>query len=277
MEAATSDRRSAALRTAGWLLAMVIILLAVAWVQRPDGHVHIYFLDTPGDAFLVQAPSGRCVLIDGGSDPALLATLLGRIMPFWRRDLAAVVLTSADGAHMPGQVAALARYRPDMAFTTPEMESGGTAREWRRLVDLLETPVRALRPGTRLDLGGGASLRVLAAVPGDEGGAVLLITYGATRAIIHGGGKLGDAAANQAAGTSLNALAYPWQRDLDTPLLAALRPRAIIFTSAYESAAPVLLSYAERRRFSPNLYHEKNDGTVDFVSDGRRTWIETER
>jgi hypothetical protein len=269
--------RAVVLRAAPWLLMMVAFLLAVAWAQRPDGRLHIYFLDTPGDAILVQAPSGRFVLIDGGGDPALLATLLGRIMPFWRRDLAAVVLTSADGAHLPGQVAALARYRPDLALAPAGIATRGTAGEWRRLVGLLQVQPRALRPGTRLDLGGGASLRALGVASGDEGGAVLLIEYGATRAIIHGGGALGDAAADQAAGRPLSILAYPWQRELDTSLLADLRPRAIIFTSAYEAAAPALLSYAERREISPKLYHEKNDGTVELISDGRRAWLATER
>ncbi|MEI7645940.1 MAG: hypothetical protein WCJ55_16855 [Chloroflexales bacterium] len=275
MESASSDRRSTALRAAGWLLAMAVVLVGVAWVQRSDGRMHIYFLDTPGDAILVQAPSGRFALIDGGGDPALLTTLLGRIMPFWRRDLVAVVLTSADGAHMPGQVAALARYRPDAALAPPGLATGGSAGEWRRLVGLLGAQPRTMRPGVRLDLGGGASLRALAVAPGDEGGAVLLITYGATRAIIHGGGALGDAAADHAAGEPLAALAYPWQRELDTPLLADLRPQAIIFTSAYVAAAPALLSYADRRRRSPRLYHEANDGTVELISDGRNAWIES--
>jgi glyoxylase-like metal-dependent hydrolase (beta-lactamase superfamily II) len=261
----------------GWLLVMIVILLGVAWAQRPDGHLHVYFLETPGDAILVQAPSGRFVLIDGGGDPALLATLMGRIMPFWRRDLAAVVLTSADGAHLPGQAAALARYRPDVALAPPGLATRGTAGEWRRLVGLLQAQTRALRPGTRLDLGGGAGLRALAVAPGDQGGAVLLIEYGTTRAIIHGGGSLGDAAADKAAGKPLAALAYPWQRELDTALLADLRPKAIIFTSAYEAATPALLSYAERRDLSPSLYHEQNDGTVELISDGKRAWVETER
>ncbi|NTV62300.1 MAG: hypothetical protein HGA65_02025 [Oscillochloris sp.] len=269
--------QAVALKIAGWLGLMLVCLLAVAWVQRPDGRLHVYALDTPGDAILVQAPSGRFTLIDGGSEPTLLATLLGRRLPFWRRDLATVVLTRADSAHLPGQVAALARYRPDMALGPTELARGGTADEWRRLAQSAAVPLRTLRAGQRLGLGGGANLRVLGVAPGEEGGAVLLIEYGATRVLVHTGGPLGDSAATAAAGAPLAALIYPWQRELDTPLLAALRPQVLIFSSAYEAAAPALLSYAERRQFSPKLYHEKNDGTVELISDGRRFWCQTQR
>lgn len=266
---------SGALRVARWLALMLAVLGAAAYAQRPDGRLHIYFLDTPGDTLLIQAPSGRFTLVDGGADPTLLATTLGRVMPFWRRDLAAVVLTRADGGHMAGQVAALARYRPDVALGPPGMPAGGTAGEWRRLAGVSGARLGALRPGLRVDLGGGASLTVLGVSAGDEGGAALLVAYGAARVLVHGGGPAGDAAALRAAGPPLAALVYPWQRELDTPLLAALRPRAIIFSSAYEAAAPALLSYAERRRFSPALYHEKIDGTVELISDGRGAWFAT--
>lgn len=267
---------SGALRAARWLALILVCLGGVAWAQRPDGRLHVFFLDTPGDALLVQTPAGRFALIDGGSDPSLLATALGRRMPFWRRDLAALVLTSPDGAHMVGQVAALARYRPDLVLGPPGMPAGGTAGEWRRLVGDLGVPLRALRPGLRIDLGGGTALGVLGISAGDEGGAPLLITYGAARVLVHQGGPAGDTAAMQAAGP-LTAMIYPWQRELDTPLLHALRPQAMVFSSAYEAAEPALLSYAERRRFSPLLYHEKIDGTVELVSDGRRVWWATGR
>ena len=54
MDAPASDNSwSGLLKTAGWLAAMAFVLLSVAWAQRSDGRLHIYFLDTPGDAILV--------------------------------------------------------------------------------------------------------------------------------------------------------------------------------------------------------------------------------
>lgn len=250
----------------------LLVLVAAAWAQRPDGRLHLHLLPAPGDAILIQTPAGRFVLIDGGSDPSGLALLLGRGMPFWRRDLLAAVLTGG-GRRLPGQVAALARYSPAVALAPPGLGASGTAGEWRRLAGQSGAAVRPLRPGQRLELDG-ATLTVLGVAAGDDGGAVLLLTYGATRVLVHSGGPAGDRAA-RAAGGPVDLLLYPWQRELDPALVAALRPRAIAFTAAYEAEEPALLSYADRRRFSPRIYHPANDGAVTLLSDGRRASIAT--
>ncbi len=261
------------------LLVGVVVLLALAgaaWFQRPDGRLWLTVLPVPGDALLIRTPAGRHVLIDGGRDPGLLALLLGRSMPYWQRDLRAVILTRADGQRLPGQVAALSRFQTALALAPSDLGRGGLAGQWQRLTRDMGARVEVLQAGQRLDLDG-AMLEVLAANPGKHGGAVLLVRYGRTRALVHTGGAEGDAAAQRAATTSapLDLLVYPWQRPLDTPVIAALRPRAIVFSEAYEAPAPALLSYADRRRYSPRLYHPKNDGAVSLVSSGSVAWIET--
>ena len=120
----------------------LLLLLGAAWLQRPDGRLHVTLLPTPGDAILIETPGGRFALIDGGRDPAMLALLLGRELPFWRRDLLATVLTGADVQRLPGQVAAVARYRAGLALAPAELPRGGTAGEWRRLI----SAARARRP-----------------------------------------------------------------------------------------------------------------------------------
>lgn len=252
-------------------LACLLILAGVAWGQRPDGRLHLFVLGVPGDAFLIQTPAGRFVLIDGGRDPAALTLQLGRHLPFWRHDLLAVLLTAADGQRLPGQVAALARYSPAFALAPPELSARGTAGEWRRLVADQAQAAGTLRAGQALRLDG-ATLRVLHASEGEAGGAVLLITYGRTQVLLHSGGAEGDEAA-KGVKAPLDLLIYPWQRPLDTATLLALRPASIAFSQAHEAFAPALLSYAERRRFSPRLFHPANDGTIELVSDGRRVWF----
>lgn len=257
-------------------IACLLVLGAIAAAQRPDGRLHLYLLAVPGDAALVQTPAGRFVLIDGGGDPAQLTLELGRLMPFWRRDLGAAILTAPGGQRLPGNVAALARYRPELAMAPPGLGQAGFAGEWRRLAAETETVAVGLAQGQRIDLDG-ATLTVLGARGGDEGGAVLLLSYGATRALVHTGGVAGDPDAAHAAGRPLDLLVYPWQRELDSALIAELAPRAIVFSQAYEAPAPALLSYAARRAYSPQVFHPKADGPLEWVSDGRRSVLMTKR
>jgi hypothetical protein len=252
------------------LLYLLIIGIAAWWV-RPDGRLHITLLNTPGDAILIQTPTGAFILIDGGSDPTQLSSQLGSVLPFWQRRLDLVVLTAATGKRLPGQVAALARYDVRAALAPADLPRGGTASEWRRLIEQQGTRASPLRSGARYDLGG-AQLAVLAA---DTDGAVLLIRYGATQALFHTGSPQGDSAAASLAGTPIHLLAFPWQRELATAPVAQLRPQRIIFTNGYSVDEPALRSYAERQQYSPLIYHPKVDGQISWISDGRQTWVVT--
>ena len=252
------------------ILGLLSLLAIAAWLHWPDGRMHLYILETPGDAFVIQTPGGRFVLIDGGSDPARLTMLLGRLMPFWQRDLRAVLLTGTSGKRMIAQVAALARYQPAIVLAPPGLGGTGFAGEWRRLT--ATTPTQTLAPGQRIDLDG-VTLTVLAAEAGKEGGAVLLLSYRATRLLLHSGGSAGDQAALRSAGRPLDLLIFPWQRDPRTELVATLRPQAIVFTDAFEAPEPAQLSFAERQRYSQQLFHSRVHGLIELVSDGRKSEV----
>jgi hypothetical protein len=264
---------SPVLRRAVGPTLLLLILLGAIGMTRPDGRLHVTFLNTPGDAILIQSPAGRFTLIDGGSDPITLATQLGRQMPFWERNLAAVFLTAPTGKRLPGQVAALARYRPARAFAPPELPRSGLANEWRRLISTQRIPVTTLHSGLRIDLGG-ALLHVLDT---NDTGAVLLISYGATRVLLHTGGPAGDPAALALAGTPITLLAFPWERETEDSPLAILRPQRTVFTTAYTVDEPALRSYAERQRYSPAIYHPEVDGSITLISDGRGISMKNEK
>jgi beta-lactamase superfamily II metal-dependent hydrolase len=252
-----------------------LLLLGLAWYTRPDGYLHVFFLDTPGDAVLIQTPGGGYVLVDGGADPTDLALHLGRRMPFWQRTLDAVVLTRADERRLPGQVAALARYRADIALTAYPLEPSDTTREWVRLLEEQGTAVHRAQPGNRLSLDG-ATLTVLAAGVG----LALRLDYGATSIMLLGA-ESADAPALLADVQPVNVLAYPWQRELPAPLLTTLQPQAIVFTPGYRTEQPALLTLHERTlgnsALYEHLYHPQIDGTIDVVSDGRNMLIYRER
>jgi hypothetical protein len=126
----------------------------------------------------------------------------------------------------------------------------------------------------------GAVLNVLATGTMDDGqkaGVVLSLDYGATSVVLNGAGNEATDAALLPGARAITALAYPWQRELDTPLLAAWQPRAIIFTTAYQDNTPTLLTFHDRAMGDPgryhHLYHPEIDGTVEFISNGQAACV----
>jgi beta-lactamase superfamily II metal-dependent hydrolase len=259
-------------------MALVALALCVlAWRAWPDGRLRVIFLETRGDAALIQTPAGRYVLIDGGSDPAALAAALGRQMPFWRHTLDMVVLTTAEGSSLPGAIAALARYQAGGAIAPPRLKRGAWGNEWRRLLAEQHTPVHVARAGERFDLGG-ATLRVLAPGDGDAAGMVLRLDYGATSVVFDqsGGPADEDALAARPLGPA-SLLVFPWQRDPHVEFVAALRPTSMVLTDGRQADRPAELTFGERAVGRAALYHERLDGTITWMSDGARSWVETER
>ncbi len=75
------------------------VLAGVVWraaLAAPDGKLHITLLDVgSGDGILVQTPTGRNLLIDGGPSPNMLSDALGRRLPLARRRLDFLVVAAA--------------------------------------------------------------------------------------------------------------------------------------------------------------------------------------
>lgn len=275
------------------LLLSALALLGLAWPTRPNGYLHVFFLDTRGDAILIQSPRGEHVLIDGGADPVRLALHLGRRLPFWKRTLDAVILTRGDNQRLPGQVAALARYRANLALkplVLPAHNASASATayaaEWKRLLAAEQTPVRTAQPGDRLALGG-ATLTILTSSTGIDprvnrtSGLVMRLDYGATSILLGGACDPTDETALLATVPPVTVLAYPWERKMNTTVLDTWQPRAIIFTTAYQHqphARQTLYARAggNDTRY-PHLYHPALDGSIELVSDGVTTRIRPER
>lgn len=166
------------------LLVLVLALLLVwrAAAAIPDQLLHLTFLDVgSADAVLIRTPIGKYVLINGGPSVTTLADELGRRLPAFNRKLDWLIVASTDEDDVAALPRVLERYPPEAVLwsgNTQASFSSGVLNEYLATSDI---NVLNAEPDQVLDLGKGATLRVLTVGPR---GAVLLVEWSNFRALL---------------------------------------------------------------------------------------------
>jgi competence protein ComEC len=129
--------------------------------RLPSGELSLYVLDVgQGDALLMETPSGKQILVDGGPD---LSTLehLGKLLPFFDRSIDLLVLTHPHEDHIASFPALLARYDISNVLLAGTASTGGRY-AWM-LDEIAKQNISVLVADAKkdLDLGDGIVLDVL--------------------------------------------------------------------------------------------------------------------
>ncbi|MCB9147732.1 MAG: ComEC/Rec2 family competence protein [Caldilineaceae bacterium] len=266
----------------------------VVWggvLSQPDGRLHVYFLDIgQGDGIFIETPSGRQVLIDGGSSPQALFSELGAVMPFWDRTIDLLVLTHPDGDHMNAQIEVPQRFAVERALDTITSQQNLDAEPWRTAMQAASTEVVLQHTGGWLDLGDGASLWVLWPPPNgfeaedidNENSLVLKLVYGNFSVLLTGDAGLPSEAGMVAQGLPLAATVLKVGHHGSTTstgadFLQAVNPVAAVIQVGVDNryghpTDEVLQALAGRL-----LLRNDRQGRIHVWSDGSQMWVDAER
>jgi hypothetical protein len=245
------------------LVVGALALAAVAWWHYPDGTLRVIFPALPGDAVIVRTPGGAALVIDGGGDPAALTAALGRALPFWQREVAALILTSDDTRDLVSHIALLERYQVRHVYVAAQPADTAAAAAWRARVREQHLEPRQLRDDCRLVLDG-------VTLTCARRGAAMIVTlaYGGTGVVL--AHRVAADAAPLAMGVPTVLLSYPWVHDPRNAFVARLAPQVLVFSDGLHSRPVARLSYAARGMAERILCHERIDGSIDWSSDGQR-------
>jgi len=266
-------------------------LIWAAVAALPDGRLHVWFLDIgQGDGILIQTPSGRRVLIDGGASPQQLFSELGGAMPFWERSLDLAVLTHPDGDHMIAQADAPLRFQIAAAWDTLTGQANPDGSLWRERMATSGAAVQLQHAGGWADLGNGVALWVLWPPPGgfqtenadNENSLVLKLVYGDFSVLLTGDAGLPSEAAWLRAGAPLAATVlkvghHGSAHSTGSELVAVVEPQVAVIQVGAENdyghpTAEVLANLAGRWVLRNDLH-----GTVHVMSDGQQMWVMADR
>jgi competence protein ComEC len=239
-------------------------------LYAPDGRLHLTMLDTGGgDALLVQTPDGRSLLVDGGTRGSLLLDgLSNRLGP--SRSLDWLVVANPLGANLEALPSVLEHYEIAQVLWAGPSRSSRAARGLQDALRLAGIPVTQAETGHSLDLGQGASLRLLSV---GESGGVILVEWGNFRLLAPLGAEKGDqdcladypqpSVLILPSKSELAAELAPWIDDLQPRL--ALTP-GLSLPEALETALE-----------GTQTLRAGQSGWIHLSTDGKRLWVETEK
>ena len=279
-------------------LCFLATVLWLHFARGPDGRLHVYFLDVgQGDSTLIVTPEGTQVLVDGGPRAMDAVRALGGRLPFWDRALEMVVLTHPDEDHFRGLVEVVDRYGVGLV-----LENGGSSEnplflEWRRRLQERDLKAVSAFSGQTIALGEATTLEVLnppltplrgTGSDRNNNAVVLRLAYGgvsflltadveavAEGRLLQGGAPLRS--------TVLRVAHHGSRTSTTTEFLTAVNPVAAVISAGADNphghphpevTDRLELASAPGR---DGTYLTAERGDVEFIPDGRRLWVKTER
>src|SRR3989338_1747283 len=140
------------------IFAVILWSLASAVLPQP---FKISFLDDgQGDSILNRTREGKNVLIDGGPDKTILYKL-EKYLPWYDRNIDAMILTHPHADHLIGLIETAKRYKVERIVSTGVIHTTPEYLEWLNLIKEKKIPAEPFKKGDRLMLDNGISLTAL--------------------------------------------------------------------------------------------------------------------
>ncbi|KAF0107574.1 MAG: competence protein ComEC [Anaerolineaceae bacterium] len=267
--------------------AVIIVTLGVlaflTWSAAfavPDGNLHVTFLDVgSADAVLIQTPSGRNILVNGGASPSALSDALGRRLPPFDRHLDWLIVASTQEDQVAALPRTLERVPPGDVLWAGNVEASYSSASLDRWLADRSVPVTRAEAGMTLDLGAGARLTVQSVT---TRGAILLVEWDGFRLLLPIGQNF-DSLDESDYGAEIGPVTVLLlgESGLATvnpsKWIANLRPQVVILSvAAGDLRGRPSEAVLESIRDATLLRTDRN-GWIEISTDGTRMWVDVQR
>jgi len=152
-------------------LAAILVLLGILFYDDASSVVtddpsqneilKVHFLDVgQGDAIFIQTPYEQNILIDGGPD-AQVVYELGKVMPFYDRDIDVMILTHPHNDHVSGLIDVLQKYNVKEVYYSGAVHTTPQYIEWLELIRDKDIKLLIVKKPIELELGEGLTMQFL--------------------------------------------------------------------------------------------------------------------
>jgi competence protein ComEC len=143
------------------LVAANLLVWALVWQSMSSDLLKVYFLDIgQGDSILIETPTKKHLLIDGGPNKKVLSEL-GKILPFGSRSIDVMMESHPDKDHIGGLPEVVSRYNVGL-FMEPGVESENSIDdELHKRLESKNVPALLAKRGMVINFGDGVRLKIL--------------------------------------------------------------------------------------------------------------------
>lgn len=271
----------------GLSLLIPAALSVVVWneaLNLPDGRLHLTVLDVSdksnlGDAVLIQSPTGKNVLINGGPSFTRLSDQLGRRLPVLHRQIDFLVVAASGKGQVGAFGANIGHFSPDSVLWAGPMVADDNARNLREKLNAAGVSIVSAESGQALDLGDGARLRVLVA---GKRGAIFCLEWRNFRAVLPIGPNFEDFDAlqyGQAIGPVTALLLADSGATSANPAewIARLNPEVILLSVSAGNRENLPSSEVLKAVQGYSLLRTDQNGWIHLSTDGAHLWIEVQK
>jgi len=282
-----------------WLIPPLLITAILVWsvvLTMPDDKLHVSFLDVgQGDAILIQLPSHQNILIDGGPDPQKINLELSKKLPFWDRTIDLMISTQPQSDHITGLVEVLQRYKVKQVLEPGVPYNSSIYNEWLKLVEEEQIKHNIAKVGQEIDLGRGIKIEIFNPPANlfqgtshdvDNNGVVLRLSSGEVSFLFtadirrEAEFELVRQRANLRS-TMLKVAHHGSKTSTSPQFLAVVDPEVAVISvgasNPFGHPSAEVIERLEEKLGKDKVYLTSENGTIEFVTDGKKLWIRTER
>jgi len=267
----------------GGVVFILVIGLVLVWraaVAVPDGLLHVTFLNVgSADGVLIETPSGKNILINGGASVTVLSDDLGRRISSFNRKLDWLVIGATDEDQVAALPRVIERYPPSAVLWSGNRQASFSAGVLNEYLASQNIPVADAKQGQILDLGKDATLTVLTTGPR---GAVFLLRYQNFRAVLPVGMSFDalDALQNGASVGPVTVLSLAdsgYAASNPPAWIQNLHPELIILSvdAADPNGMPDQDTLDAVKDYS--LLRTDQNGWIEISTNGAKMWVDVER
>lgn len=278
------------------LFLLVLILLGIAVndnfndVSVGDAQINndellqVHFLDVgQGDSIYIRTPDEIDILIDGGPDKNVLSEL-GKVMPFWDREIDVMILTHPHSDHVAGLVEVLRRFDVKQIYYTGVLHTAPDYIAWLEEIKTQGLDLKIVKEQFTLDLGEDFDLEFLWPLENftnkkvdnlNNTSIVNLLKYKDTRMLFTGDAEIEveEALLEEEIDLSADLLKAGHHGSTTASseeFLEAVKPTQVVIQCGQDNSFghPHLRIIKRLQRLGIDIFRTDNDGAVTIYSDG---------